>query len=71
MERAVILNAIIEKLKHQSKNNFKDCHFEAWLIIQAVSWYLRHPLSYRNIAEMFLERGFEADHSTLNRWVLA
>jgi transposase, IS6 family len=41
------------------------------LIVQAVSWYLRYPLSYRDIEELFLERGLEVDHSTLNRWVLA
>src|SRR3954464_1875643 len=29
------------------------------------------PLSYRDIEELFLERGLEVDHSTLNRWVLA
>jgi putative transposase len=45
--------------------------FEAWLIIQPVSWYLRYPLSYRDLEEMFLERGLEVDHSTVNRWVLA
>ena len=39
--------------------------------MQAVSWYLRYPLSYRDIEELFLERGLEVDHSTLNRWVLA
>jgi transposase-like protein len=67
LEHAVILNAIAEKLKRQSKDDFKGRHFEAWLIIQAVSWYLRYPLSYRNIEDMFLKRGFEVDHSTLNR----
>jgi transposase, IS6 family len=45
-------------------------HFEASLILQAVSWYLRYPLSYRDIEELFRERGLEVDHSTLNRWVL-
>jgi transposase-like protein len=40
------------------------------LIVQAVSWYLRYALSYRDIEELFLERGVEVDHSTLNRWVL-
>src|SRR3954467_246824 len=40
-------------------------------ILQAVSWYLRYPLSYGDIEELFLERGLEVDHSTLNRWVLA
>src|SRR5215208_7043758 len=28
-------------------------------------------LSYRDIEEMFLERGLAVDHATLNRWVLA
>ena len=32
---------------------------------------LRYPLSYRDIEELFLERGLEVDHSTLNRWGLA
>src|SRR4029079_4157308 len=67
----VILNALVEKLKRRSKDDFKGRHFEATLIRQAVSWYLRYPLSYRDIEELFLERGLELDHSTLNRWVLA
>src|SRR4028118_2141795 len=67
----MILNALVERLKRQSKGDFKGRHFEASLILQAVSWYLRYPLSYRGIEEMLLERGFEVDHSTLNRWVLA
>ena len=36
----MILNAIAEKLKRQSKDDFKGRHFEAWLIVQAVTWYL-------------------------------
>ncbi|MBP2449646.1 hypothetical protein JOH51_007154 [Rhizobium leguminosarum] len=32
----MILNAIAEKLKRQSKDDFKGRHFEAWLIVQAV-----------------------------------
>ena len=65
------LNAIAEKLKRQPKDDFKGRHFEAWLIVQAVAWYLRYPLSYRDLEEIFRERGFEVDHSTVNRWVLA
>src|SRR3954463_15430532 len=63
----MILNALAEKLKRRSKDDFKGRHFEAALILQAVSWYLRYPLSYRDIEELFLERGLEGDHSTLNR----
>ena len=70
-ELPMILSAIADKLKRQSKDDFKGRHFEAWLIVQAVTWYLRYPLSYRDLEEMFLERGFEVDHSTINRWVLA
>ena len=67
----MILSAIAAKLKQRAKGDFKGRHYEAALIVQAVSWYLRYPLSYRDIEELFLERGLEVDHSTLNRWVLA
>src|SRR3954447_3190008 len=67
----MILSALAEKLKRRSKDDFKGRHFEVTLILQAVSWYLRYPLSYRDIEELFRERGLEVDHSTLNRWVLA
>src|SRR3954453_22856127 len=68
---AMILSAIADKLKRRSKDDFKGRHFQASLILQAVSWYLRYSLSYRDIEELFLERGLAVDHSTLNRWVLA
>jgi transposase, IS6 family len=67
----MILSSSAERLKRRSKDDFKGRHFEASLIVQAVSWYLRYPLSYRDIEELFLERGLAVDHSTLNRWVLA
>ena len=58
----MILNAISERLKRQSKDDFKGRHFQAWLIVQAMTWYLRYPLSYRDLEEMFLERGLDVDH---------
>ena len=67
----MILSAIAAKLKSRSKDDFKGRHFEAGLIVQAVSWYLRYPLSYRDIEDLLLERGLDVDHSTVNRWVLA
>ncbi len=70
-EASMILSAIAAKLKRRSKDDFKGRHFEAGLIVQAVSWYLRYPLSYRDVEELLLERGLEVDHSTVNRWVLA
>src|SRR3954452_24243250 len=67
----MILNALVERLKRRAKDDFKGRHYEATLILQAVSWYLRYPLSYRDIEELFLEWDLGVDHSTLNRWVLA
>ncbi|WSG98372.1 IS6 family transposase (plasmid) [Rhizobium johnstonii] len=65
-----ILNAIAEKLKRQSKDDFKGRHFEAWLIVQAVTWYLRYPLSYRDLKKCS-KSAASRDHSTINRWVLS
>ncbi|EJC80785.1 hypothetical protein Rleg4DRAFT_2440 [Rhizobium leguminosarum bv. trifolii WSM2297] len=45
--------------------------FGAWLIVQAVAWYLRYLFSLRGFEEMFQERGFELGHGTVIRWVLA
>jgi len=35
----------------------------------AVRWYLRYGLSYRDVEELLAERGVEADHVTVYRWV--
>jgi transposase, IS6 family len=67
----MILTALAERLKRRAKDDFKGRHFEPWLIIQAVSWYLRYPLSCRDVESLFAERGFDIDHSTVNRWFLA
>ena len=67
----MILSAIAERLKRRSRDDFKGRHFEAPLILQAVCWYLRYPLSYRDIEELFLERGLAVAHAILNRWVRA
>jgi transposase-like protein len=48
----MILNALVERLQRRSKHDFKGRHFEASLILQAVSWYLRYPLSSRDIEEL-------------------
>ncbi len=64
----MILSALVARLKRRFKGDFKGCHYDATLILQAVSWPLRYSPSYRNIEEMLPERGLEIDYSTLNRW---
>jgi len=53
------------------KHPFKWRHFQSDIILLCVRWYLRYPLSYRNLSEMMLERGLTVDHSTVYRWVQA
>ena len=50
-------------------NPFKWKHFVGEIILLNVRWYLKYPLSYRNLKEMMAERGVEVDHSTIMRWV--
>jgi transposase-like protein len=40
-------------------------HFRDKVIVLCVRWYLRYPLSYRNLEEMMAERGLAEDHSTI------
>src|SRR4051794_35952144 len=49
---------------------FRGRHFTDEIIVLCVRWYLRYPLSYRNLEEMMTERALTVDHSTIARWVL-
>src|SRR3954453_7961140 len=56
---------------HQSRPAlFRGRHFTEDIIVLRLRWYLRYPLSYRNLEEMMAERGLSVDHSTIARWVL-
>jgi IS6 family transposase len=48
---------------------FAGFRFPADVIVLAVRWYLRFGLSYRDVEELLAERGIEADHVTVYRWV--
>ena len=48
---------------------FKWRQTEPELIFCAVRWYLRYSLSLRDVEELLSERGLEADHTTIWRWV--
>src|SRR5665647_2289754 len=50
-------------------NSFKWKHFVGEIILLNVRWYLKYPLSYRNLKEMMAERGVKVDHTTIMRWV--
>ena len=47
------------------KNLFKYKHFKSEFIILSIRWYLKYPLSYRNLSEMLLERVISINSITL------
>ena len=50
-------------------SRFSGRHFPPEVILWAVRWYCRYPLSYRHVEEMLKERGAHLDHATVARWV--
>ena len=60
-------------MKHMGERRsalFRGRHFRDEIIVLCLRWYLRYPLSYRDLEEMMAERGLAIDHSTIARWVL-
>ncbi|MBI99661.1 MAG: IS6 family transposase, partial [Halobacteriovoraceae bacterium] len=53
----------------QRKNPFKRHRFPREIILLAVRWYCRYPLSCRDVRDMLAERGVTVDASTIHRWV--
>ena len=49
---------------------FKGRHFDRFIILLCIRWYLAYNLSLRNLEEMMAERGISVDHATIHRWVV-
>lgn len=52
------------------KELYKWKHFSEEIIIQAVYWYLKYFLSYRNAQDLLSERGINVCYTTVYRWVI-
>ena len=48
---------------------FRGHRFPREVILLAVRWYCRYPLSYRDVRDLLAERGIEVDAATIFRWV--
>ncbi|NKW11136.1 IS6 family transposase [Ochrobactrum tritici] len=58
-----------------SEANANDGRFQRYpfsksIILHAVFFYVRYPVSYRDLQEILAVRGIAVDHATLNRWVV-
>ncbi len=50
--------------------DFKGVHYPRAVILNAVFFYVRYAVSYRDLEEILAERSVLVDHATLNRWVV-
>jgi transposase-like protein len=46
---------------------FRGFRFPAEVILWAVRWYLRFPVSYRDLELMLADRGIAVDHVSLQK----
>ncbi len=47
---------------------FNDLQVATDVVLLAVLWRLRYKLSFRDVAEMLLQRGVEVTHETIREW---
>src|SRR5207248_8973331 len=55
----------------RSASAFSGYRWPADVILMAVRWYLRHPLSATSVMELLAERGIDVTNRTVLRWVQA
>jgi len=55
----------------RSVSAFSGYRWPADVILMAVRWYLRHPLSATSVMELLVERGIDVSSRTVLRWVQA
>lgn len=56
------------KFNERTGTAFNHLQFPTDIVLLVVLWRLRYKLSLRDLAEMFLERGFEFTHEAVRDW---
>jgi putative transposase len=56
------------RFNERSGTPFNNLQFPTDIVLLVVLWRLRYKLSLRDLAEMFLERGFEFTHEAVRDW---
>ena len=56
------------RFNERSGTPFNDLSVPTDIVFLVVLWRLRYKLSLRDLAEMFLERGFVFSHETVRQW---
>ncbi|MDP6666230.1 MAG: IS6 family transposase [Dehalococcoidia bacterium] len=56
------------RFNERTGSPFNDLRFPTDVVLLAVLWRLRYKLSFRDVAELLLQRGFVISHETIRAW---
>lgn len=57
-----------KRFNERTGTPFNYLEFPTDIVLLVVFWRLRYKLSLRDLAEMFLERGFQFTHEAVREW---
>jgi putative transposase len=66
--RTFFCRACRRRFNERSGTPFNDLQFPSDVVLLAVLWRLRYKLSFRDVAELLLQRGYEVSHETIRVW---
>jgi putative transposase len=66
--RAFCCSQCNRRFNERTGTLFNHLQFPTDIVLLVVLWRLRYKLSLRDLAEMFLERGFEFTHEAVREW---
>ena len=66
--RTFCCHACKHTFNERSGTPFNYLEFPTDIVLLVVLWRMRYKLSLRDLAEMFLERGFEFTHEAVREW---
>ena len=61
-------SACRRQFNERTDSPFNFLEFPTDIVLLVVLWRVRYKLSLRDLAEMFLERGFEFTHEAVREW---
>ena len=56
------------RFNERSGTPFNDLQYPTDIVLLAVLWRLRYKLSFRDVAELLLQRGYAVTHETVRAW---
>src|ERR1700676_246761 len=66
--RAFRCSACKHRLNERTGTHFNFLEYPTDVVLLVVLWRLRYKLSLRDLAEMFLERGWEFSYEAVREW---